>query len=690
MEIADFQKLLPFELYDYQNEYIGIMDQAKSEQKNMLINAPTGFGKTVALYYAMCAGKTIYSVPIRALGKEKLDEIPDMFSHIRLLKDDGADFADRKEMDYVNQDLIITTTERLLSMLNGNVRHDVLKNVEHIVFDEIHLINDVNRGSAVEWVIMTLKREYPHIQLIGLTATLQNYVEFSDWFDGYVFYRPPEARPIPLTYHYNPPVTKQRTANQTRELKFGQLIKNTMTFKEPFLIFMASKISIEAFARKFARVNESASYEQMWAKGVGVHHADLDEPMKHKVVEKFIAGELTHVFCSPTLAMGVNVPATNVAIFDISFWDDKAWQHIPNTEPKLRQMWGRAGRKGFSEFGRVFFYGEKHEIHHAKWAVENPQDSNSQFGRIIVDKILNMIVRGTARDIDTIYEIIKESFLFHQRGDFDKTVIDTALSLLEKYSLVTRTESGVYRAKEKGRKVMHLWVPVHTYIDAVRKLMDAKKQGSFSLFDLYRIFLGNDEFLSTVPFDERRDDKFVNESKYYFRKSKQVRHGMLINSYNPHENQHQLIDKSNNLLKVLALIFKDEIMGKKFKSYTSGGTLRKWRQQGSGLISKLADILDKDLAWVIKDKSTWGLMEKSIKYGTLNEKKLELFQIEGIGDKTIEKLLARGIDTRRKLLGMTKGQLKRYRVGISYERLQKLQSQYAGTSYNPQTSLTDW
>jgi replicative superfamily II helicase len=690
MDLDDFNDLLPFEngMFQYQYEYCQIIDQDHENGENTTIILPTGMGKTVALYRVFHNAKTIYTVPIRALADEKLLEIPQMFPNTRLLRDTGADREQREDFDYINQDLIITTTERLLSIMNNSIRDDVLKNVEYIVFDEVHLISDINRGSAVEWVIMMLKREYPHIHLIGLTATLNNHQEFGEWFGGTVYYKPASERPIPLEFVYGQPTPDFKKMDQVRDFKFGQLVRWSYTYKEPTLVFIASKPAIEKYARKFAGVGENATLEEVMQKGVAFHHRDINEDMKGKVIEQFIDGKITHVFCSPTLAMGVNVPATNCMIFDISFWNDKAWEHEPLEEAKLTQMFGRAGRQGYSDVGRVIFAGKPNELAHAKWCIDNPQPSNSQFGRIIVDKILAMIVRKDAKNIDEIYDVMKHSFLFHQNPNFDRSIISNAVDTLKQNKFIVELGNGVYKPTNRGTMTVKLYISVHTIVDTLSRLSEYRKNPSKTLFDMYRIFLGNDEFLSTVPYNEKKDTKFVNGTERYWSKSNNTWKNLFVQSYDKDQNKHVIEQKSENLKKVLALIFKDEVMGKKFRSLTSGSTLARWRADGSGLISRLSTILKTELQVITDDKRLFDLTEKTLKYGTLNEQTIELFDIEGFGDTTVSRLINAGIKDRKQLFSRSLESLKRHNVKISPQRWEKLRVKYGG--YKPAPKLSDW
>lgn len=100
------------------------------------------------------------------------------------------------------------TTEILQQMLYND--SDYIKDVEWVIFDEVHYINDAvsyllfdnlhqDRGSVWEEVIMKLP---PHISIVMLSATVPNYKEFADWVgrtkQKKVYVQMTEKRPVPL------------------------------------------------------------------------------------------------------------------------------------------------------------------------------------------------------------------------------------------------------------------------------------------------------------------------------------------------------------------------------------------------------------------------------------------------------------------------------------------------------------
>jgi superfamily II RNA helicase len=159
---------------------------------HVLITAPTGSGKTFggefALQYFHSKGKkTIYTSPIKALSNEKFYAFTQKYPHIKI----GLITGDIKTNP--EADVLIMTTEILLNKLyqikstskpiNSSISFDMDIQTELgcVVFDEIHMINDESRGHVWEQSIMSLPK---HIQIVGLSATLDNPEKFASWLEN--------------------------------------------------------------------------------------------------------------------------------------------------------------------------------------------------------------------------------------------------------------------------------------------------------------------------------------------------------------------------------------------------------------------------------------------------------------------------------------------------------------------------
>ena len=89
------------------------------------------------------------------------------------------DSADSYLVEY---DLIITTSEKLDSL----IRHHApwISMVSTIIIDEIHLLNDPERGPTLEIIITILRQILKKAQIIGLSATIGNSEELAEWLNA--------------------------------------------------------------------------------------------------------------------------------------------------------------------------------------------------------------------------------------------------------------------------------------------------------------------------------------------------------------------------------------------------------------------------------------------------------------------------------------------------------------------------
>jgi len=183
----------PFELDTFQKQAVLKLEQAES----VFVAAHTSAGKTVVAEYAIALSqkhmtRTIYTSPIKALSNQKFRDFKDTFNDVGLVTGDIQ----------INPaaTCLIMTTEILRSMLyNGS---DIIRDLEWVIFDEVHYINDPERGVVWEEVLILLP---DHVNIIMLSATVPNTLEFADWVGRtkkkkiWVISTP--KRPVPLEHY---------------------------------------------------------------------------------------------------------------------------------------------------------------------------------------------------------------------------------------------------------------------------------------------------------------------------------------------------------------------------------------------------------------------------------------------------------------------------------------------------------
>ena len=199
-DITNFRDLVPemarewpFELDTFQKEAVYHLENGDS----VFVAAHTSAGKTVVAEYAIALAarhmtKAIYTSPIKALSNQKFRDFRQEFDDVGILT---GDVQIRPEAS-----CLIMTTEILRSMLYRGA--DLIRDVEYVIFDEVHYVNDLERGVVWEEVIIMLPE---HVTLILLSATVPNTYEFASWVgrtkkkDIYVISTP--KRPVPLEHY---------------------------------------------------------------------------------------------------------------------------------------------------------------------------------------------------------------------------------------------------------------------------------------------------------------------------------------------------------------------------------------------------------------------------------------------------------------------------------------------------------
>ncbi|XP_041868144.1 helicase SKI2W [Melanotaenia boesemani] len=197
---VDFYKLIPnpafkwpFELDVFQKQAVLRLEAHDS----VFVAAHTSAGKTVVAEYAIALSqkhmtRTIYTSPIKALSNQKFRDFKNTFGDVGLLTGDVQLSPESS--------CLIMTTEILRSMLyNGS---EVIRDLEWVIFDEVHYINDAERGVVWEEVLIMLP---DHVSIILLSATVPNALEFSEWIGRikkrHIYVISTMKRPVPLEHY---------------------------------------------------------------------------------------------------------------------------------------------------------------------------------------------------------------------------------------------------------------------------------------------------------------------------------------------------------------------------------------------------------------------------------------------------------------------------------------------------------
>lgn len=452
----------------FQQQAIAALEAGSS----VLVAAPTGTGKTIIADWivdeALQLGRdVIYTAPIKALSNQKFRD----YSRLH-----GAD-----RVGLVTGDLVIRreapcrvmTTEILRNMLLAG---EPLRDLRAVILDEIHFLDDRERGTVWEEVLIYLPK---HVQIVGLSATLSNLREFAAWLEHvrecHVEVVQEHRRAVPLTFHYlsvdtglTDPKTYERKARRTqpeprrRERSrhgprryapprktghlevFRQMQQHDLL---PYLYFVFSRRDTEVLARALgrhlrrslvpaerqaeldARLDRAArelgpaldpELRALYARGVAFHHAGLHVQLK-ALVEELYEARLVHVlYCTSTFALGINMPARSVVFDGLEKFDGK--RVAPLTTRQFMQKAGRAGRRGLDDAGHVVVRMDfsEYPVYRPlleRYARGTPEPVRSSFS-LSWNSIVNLLAQ---QDMDRIREIIDKSFLsWHLSREADR------------------------------------------------------------------------------------------------------------------------------------------------------------------------------------------------------------------------------------------------------------------------------
>lgn len=161
-----------FELDKFQKRAVECLEKNES----VLVAAHTSAGKTAVAEYAIAMAfrenqKVIYTSPIKALSNQKYRDLSAEFKDVGLITGDVT----------INQGAacLVMTTEILRNMLYKG--SEVTREVQWVIFDEVHYMRDKERGVVWEESIIMMS---PNVRYVFLSATIPNAREFAMWIAG--------------------------------------------------------------------------------------------------------------------------------------------------------------------------------------------------------------------------------------------------------------------------------------------------------------------------------------------------------------------------------------------------------------------------------------------------------------------------------------------------------------------------
>lgn len=493
----------------------GAIEQGLLDGNSMVVSSPTASGKTLIAELAALntiiakSRKAIYVAPLRALATEKYEEVSIAYPFIKSAISIGD--LDSNDSWLAEYEMLFFSTEKLDSL----IRHGAewLSQVGCIIFDEIHLIGNANRGPTMELLITKLA-SMCDAQMIALSATIANASEIAEWLNAKLVRS--DYRPVPLKagVAYNgkaffEDVTNGEPLQGTAALQEIRVTEDTLARNKQILVFYATKRNAEAGASRIAEYTErSLNSEQkrelaelserianilqnpteqciklskLVARGAAFHHAGLMNAQR-KMVENAFKANLIKVICATTtLSLGINMPAHTVLVRDITRYDGSG--SVPLEVSEVHQLFGRAGRPAYDTEGRALLLAsnkERIEELHKRYinGKQEPIESNLGIAPVLRTHILALIAENFLNNTASMERFLEKSFYGFQFKNTRhlKDVINQVIEDLMAWDFVTE-RNGVYMATKVGSRVSELYIDplsAHQMVEALEGKLDVK------------------------------------------------------------------------------------------------------------------------------------------------------------------------------------------------------------------------
>ncbi len=468
------------------------------EGKNVVLSIPTASGKSLVAYLGIInkllveGGRALYIVPLKALAREKYEELT-LFERLGLKVGISTGDLDDSDPRLARFDIIICTSEKADSLL----RHKIswLDEIKVLVIDEIHLIHDPGRGPTLEVIISHFKSLNPKTQIIALSATIKNAAELSLWLDAKLVQS--NWRPVPLRegvclktdvkFDDGKIISIEGKNKKSVEL----LVENSIINGGQVLVFVNTRRSTVSLAGRLASIikdlltddekkeieslldslkkqlSETTSVDKKLFSclrhGVSFHNAGLSSVQRRTVENGFKNRVIKCIVATPTLAAGVNIPAQRVIIRDLWRYDINFGMHpIPILEYK--QQAGRAGRPRYDKFGEAIAIAKNEsqlDQIFTNYVLGDTEPIYSKLGNQAALRmhLLAAVATGFVSDLEGIYKFIDSTFYSYQSEVLTlKDEIDEAVDFLKNNGFIEEINDDKFMATLFGMRTSSLYI----------------------------------------------------------------------------------------------------------------------------------------------------------------------------------------------------------------------------------------
>lgn len=447
---------------------------AYKTSENMLICAPTGAGKTDAAMLTVLNTiaknihpspidepdatefavhtddfKIVYVAPMKALAAEITQKLGSRLAWLGVEVRELTGDMQLTKAEIMRTQIIVTTPEKwdvVTRKSTGDT--ELVRKVQLLIIDEVHMLHD-ERGAVLESLVARTERQVEStqslIRIVGLSATLPNYVDVSDFLKvnrmAGLFYFDQSFRPVPLEQHFVGVKGKpgSKASREHMDSTAFDKVRDMLERGRQVMVFVHSRKDTvktarmlhemateqgladlfdptqhEGFTNAMRDIKTSKGREirELVMKGMGTHHAGMPRSDRNLIERLFAEGVLKVLCCTATLAWGVNLPAACVIIKGTQLYSAEAGKFVDLGILDVLQIFGRAGRPQYQDTGTGIILTTQDKLQHYLSAVTQQQPIESQFSRKLVDNLNAEISLGTVTSVPEAVTWLGYSYLF--------------------------------------------------------------------------------------------------------------------------------------------------------------------------------------------------------------------------------------------------------------------------------------
>jgi len=587
MDVADVSGVPPWVTEHLREEGIeslyppqaDAVEAGVADGDSIVASIPTASGKTLIAQLAMLSavdrgGKALYIVPLRALASEKREEFAAFEAYDVSVGVATGNYEDSGEW-LAGKDVIVATSEKVDSLVRNGAPW--VDDLDCVVSDEVHLVDDPNRGPTLEVTLAKLRRINPNLQVVALSATVGNAGEMAGWLDAELV--DSSWRPIELKTGVQYGQALHFGDGSQRELRVGSnekpteaIVRDTLAEDGSTLVFVNSRRNAEGAAKRLANtsrdglddderrqladlaeeirgVSDTETSEDLAAcvqNGAAFHHAGCSSDHRSIIEDAFRDRLIKVVAATPTLAAGVNTPSRRVVVRDWRRYSGDAGGMKPLSVLEVHQMMGRAGRPGRDPYGEALLLAKSHDeldelLDRYVWADPEPVESKLAREPSMRTHLLATVASGFADSRAALLEFLDQTLYASQYrhgpdGGEDnlERVVDTTLAYLEVNGFIEHGET--IEATNLGHTVSRLYLDPMSAAEIIDGFEDATAPTVMGLYhlvsrtpDMYELYLRSgdreeytmlayereSEFLGSMPseFEEERFEDWLSAMK---------------------------------------------------------------------------------------------------------------------------------------------------------------------------------